>query len=171
MDFPQFFQRPSRFQSITTRWYRGLSVLTQDPTRQYNETIQPVTGECFSDNDIPIHVISKPFVAIAGTPTLAAATLLPAKPGVRYFIHNIILSARLLAGDTTTVVNVAATFRTAGSSIASLAVVPSVAAAYNGSFNLDVITDENTAVIGNCVVADPTFARAFLIYSEVGAAQ
>jgi hypothetical protein len=171
MDFPQFFQRPSRFQSITTRWYRGLACLTQDPARREQETIQPVTGECFSDNDNPIHVINKPMNTVGGVPLLAVATILAAKPGVRYFIHSANITVRLIAADTTTSASLLGTFRGVGGNVFhSVSTVPSVAGSYNVPAVLDILTDENTAVTAACGVANPASALVFLTYSEVGTA-
>ena len=171
MDFPQFFQRPSRFQAITTRWFRGLACLTQDPARRDEETIQPVTGECFSDNDNPIHILNKPMSATATTLTLASQNILPALPGIRYFIHAASLSVRLVAGDTTTYGIINATVNGAAVGILFQNYVPSVAGAYFAGQVMDILTDENTAVTSNAAVASPTIGAATVYYSKVGAGQ
>jgi len=171
MDFPSFFQRPSRFQSITTRWFRGLACLTTDPTRRDGESIQPVTGEMFSDNDNPIHFIQKPLKVRAGAVTSGGETQLAAKPGVRYFIHSVSGYVRLVAADTTTFITMFTTINGILGASFYMPTVPTVAQAISFSQIMDVLTDENTAVTTISGVASPTVGGVNITYSEVGAAQ
>ena len=173
MDFPQFFQRPSRFQFITSRMFRGLAVLTQDPSRKDDEQISPVTGDMFSDNDNAIHVINKPMKVVGGgTPQVGGTVSLPALPGIRYFIHSIGINVQVIAADTCTGVNVQGTVQGTLRSLATVCIVPSVAGAINQPQGiLDVLCDENTAVTTYSLTANPTFERVAISYCEVGTAQ
>jgi len=170
MDFPSFFQRPSHFAEVTARWFRGLTVLCQDPLRRDQETISPVTGEQFADNDNAIHVIYKPLIIAGAVPASGGVNVLAAKPGKRYLIKSALLTYRLIAADTTATIYGTATINgTASTVFIQAEVVPLVASASSLSVNCNILTDPNTAVIANCN-ANPTAGLLLIYYAEVGTA-
>ena len=170
MDFPQFFQRPSRFQSITSRMFRGLAVLTHDPSRRDSEQIAPVTGEMCSDNDNPLHVILKPMKFSRIAPTVAGVSALPALPGVKYFIHTVVFNVSVGAAEAITSFYVRSIQDGATSYPATIMTIPSSAAVYNISQEgLDFITDENTSVFAYAVGADAAASpRITIFYTAIG---
>ena len=149
--------------------FRGLAVLTQDPSRRDSEQIAPVTGEMFSDNDNAVHMIQKPFKVKRSTPVVAGQSVLSALPGVRYFIHSCSYSLFNAAAEATTYMSLRLTSGGTIYNAVTVAVQPSVAATYNGSVILDILTDENTDVKGYMGIVDPAgICYITITYGEVG---
>ena len=170
MDFPDFFKLTKVNDFIKSSRWRGLALMSS-PINAGSQVdmITAATGDLFTDRDSALHIIVKPQKAVNITPTTAVVTALAAKPGVRYFIHGVDLTARLIAGDTTTGIYVTGTIDGTAVNFAALNTVPSAAGSYSEYMGCDVLFDENTLVSGTAITANPAAASAILYYSEVGA--
>ena len=170
MDFPDFFKLTRVNDFIKSSRWRGLALLSS-PINAGSQVDQvtAATGDLFTDRDSALHVIVKPMQSVIITPTTGVVTALTAKIGIRYFIHGIEISARLVAGDTTTNALVTGTVNGTAQTIAIVNIVPSAAGAYNYYSEVDLLLDENTLVSGACTTANPTAASVILYYNEVGA--
>jgi len=170
MDFPDFFKLTKVNEFIKSSRWRGIALLSS-PINAGSQVdlITAATGDLFTDRDSALHVMNKPLKSVNITPTTGVVTALIAKPGVRYFIHAMEISARLIVTDTTTNTLVTGTIDGTAQTIAIVNIVPSAVGAYNVSFILDVLLDENSLVSGTCTTANPTAASVIIYYAEVGA--
>lgn len=170
MDFPEFFKLTKVNDFLKSSRFRGLALLSS-PINAGSQVdlITAATGDLFTDRDSALHVISKPMKSVIITPTTGVVTALIAKQGIRYFIHGMEISARLIVTDTTTNVLVTGTIDGTAQTIAIVNIIPSAVGAYNVPFFLDVLLDENTLVSGTCTTANPTASSVILYYNEVGA--
>ena len=132
MDFPEFFKLTKVNDFIKSSRWRGLALLSS-PINAGSQVdmMTAATGDLFTDRDSALHIIVKPQKAVNITPTTAVVTALIAKPGVRYYIHGVDLSTRLIAADTTTGVYVTGTIDGTAVNFAVQPTVPSIAGAYS----------------------------------------
>lgn len=166
MDFPEFFSLTKVNDFIKSSRWRGLAVLSSPVNAgQQLDRVDPVTGDRCTDRDVALHVLTKPMLTINSASI--GGTLLAAKPGVRYYIHSVTMSVRLIAADTTTLTRVAGTFQGTSYNFAVILSVPSVASAQTLSVVCDILADENTAITTAADVA-PTAQSFTLNYCEVG---
>ena len=172
LSWPCLFPRPGRLPPLETKNFRGLGIIVHDPepyrTAFQQDQIVPVSGEQFSDYDNPIHVLQKPMKIVVGSGTLLGTVLLPAMPGVRYYLHSYSLAVRNIATDTATYANFNATFSGNFIDFGHLAMVPSAAGSYFGSGVVDALADENTAVYLSRTSDVNTYCRGSLYYHTIG---
>jgi len=170
MDFPDFFTLTKVNDFIMSGRWRGIAVLTSPVNAgQQLDEVDPVTGDRCTDRDVALHVLTKPLLWAIATPTIGGVTILAAKPGVRYYIHSVTLSVRLIAADTTTGINCQATRQGTQTILANLSTVPSAASAAASNQIVDVLADENTAVLCGAGAANPTDSGVIVTYAEIGA--
>ena len=170
MDFPELFPLTRVNDFIKSAKWRGLAVLCSTNNQDQRDKVLACTGDLFTDRDAALHVITKPMLSASVSPLVAVATLLPAKPGVKYYIHSLAFAVTMAAADTTTVITVLGTQNGLSCYLGQVRVVPSVAQVINTSIVLDMWMDENTAVTAQNTTADPaTAARVIVAYQEVGA--
>jgi hypothetical protein len=130
----------------------------------------PARGLVFSDRDVSLLTTIKPTKAVISDAIVSTGiTILAAKPGVRYYVHSVSLSSRLINTDTTTSISVSGTIDGTSTILAYLSTVPSAAGAGSIAIMLDVLLDTNTAITATAGTATPTTGRCTLTYMEVGA--
>lgn len=175
MDFPQFFRTAISQAQIGSQKWRGLALLCKPSDTfkslrgTYNEDqVMPARGSEFTDRDIALHVLHKPFMTVSLNGA-GGASILVAKPGVRYYIHSVFMSLRQVVTDDNTQAYI--TYTQNGSSQIPIFInpVPLMAASYNVSMTPDILTDTNTVV--SIVTATVNFAalRTCITYAEIGA--
>lgn len=170
MEFPDFFKLTKVNEFIKSSRWRGMALLSSPMNNGAQvDMISAATGDLFTDRDTALHIVNKPMKVITITPTTGGVTALAAKVGIRYYIHGIFLSARLIAADTTTATYVSGTQDGTVTIMVIVNIVPSVASAINYFCTPDVLLDENTAVTGTCSIANPTAGQVTIYYAEVGA--
>ena len=177
MDFPPRFYLEIAKDWICSKAWRGLALKTVQTQRgttvlSYSEVVEAATGDRFGDNDVALHVVTKPMLCVTGT-SLNNSTLLAAKPGVAYYVHSVTLVAVNLPDATN---YTAAALVACGPAIfAAATVVPTatVGSALSATGIIDAAGSINTALSVSRVVSGGTFAsyeRVIVSYAEVSQA-
>lgn len=99
-------------------------------------------------------------------PMKAALGTIPARAGVRYYVHSVNLTARNEAADTSTGRYVKM-YSDGVDVYAQVTLVPNVANVQSNSYVLDLLTDENRSIEVGDVVASPASSIIMITYADV----
>ena len=173
MDFPNFFRTSINNLTIASGRFRGIAALCKASPifvgrSGQEDQVQAITGVVFTDRDVALNVIVKSCL-FKGTNTMTdGTTIIEAKPGVRYIIHSVSLTALEVVTDTFTIL--AVSFQQNGSTQnISLAANTLTAQSLTMVFpDVDVICDTNTAITVH-LVGTLAAGRINVSYQVVGA--